>query len=148
MLDATSRRILEELQADGRLTIAELARRVNLSAPAVTERVQRLEREGVIAGYRAVVDPQKVGFPLAAVVRIAPAPRKLARVRELVQETPEIVECHRITGEDCFVCELHLRSVDELEPILDRFAPYGRTTTSLIHSSPVPRRPLPLVPPR
>jgi Lrp/AsnC family transcriptional regulator, leucine-responsive regulatory protein len=144
MIDETARRILEELQADGRLSMAELGRRVNLSAPAVAERVQRLERDGVIAGYRAVVDPKALGYPLAAIVRLAPAPRQLERMRAIAAEIPEIVECHRITGEDCFVCELHLRSIEDLEPILDRFAPYGRTTTSLVHSTPVPRRALPL----
>ena len=143
-MDETSRRIVKELQRDGRLTIAELGRRVNLSAPAVAERVQRLEREGVITGYHAAVDPAKVGYPLAAIVRIAPAVRQLEKIRELARETPEVVECHRITGEDCFFLKLHLRSIDELEPLLDRFTPYGRTTTSLIHSSPVSGRPLPL----
>lgn len=143
-MDATSRRILEELQADGRLTIAELGRRVNLSAPAVAERVQRLERDGVITGYHAAVDPAKVGYPLAAIVRVAPAVRQLEKIREVARETPGVVECHRITGEDCFFLKLHLRSMDELEPLLDRFTPFGRTTTSLIHSSPVAGRPLPL----
>jgi Lrp/AsnC family leucine-responsive transcriptional regulator len=143
-MDATSRRITAELQRDGRISLAELGRRVNLSAPAVAERVQRLEREGVITGYHAAVDPAKVGYPLAAIVRIAPATRQLEKIRELARETPEVVECHRITGEDCFFLKLHLRSIDELEPLLDRFTPYGRTTTSLIHSSPVANRPLPL----
>jgi Lrp/AsnC family leucine-responsive transcriptional regulator len=143
-MDATSRRILQELQTDGRLTIAELGRRVNLSAPAVAERVQRLERDGVITGYHAAVDPAKVGYPLAAIVRIAPATRQLDKIREIARESPEVVECHRITGEDCFFLKFHLRSIDELEPLLDRFTPYGRTTTSLIHSSPVAGRPLPL----
>ena len=143
-MDETSRRILEELQADGRLSVAELGRRVNLSAPAVAERLQRLEASGVITGYHATVDPAAIGYPLAAIVRIAPATRQLERIRELARETPEVVECHRITGEDCFFVKLHLRSIDDLEPILDRFTPYGRTTTSLIHSSPVESRPLPL----
>jgi Lrp/AsnC family leucine-responsive transcriptional regulator len=143
-MDATDRRILEELQADGRLAIAELGRRVKLSAPAVGERVQRLERDGVITGYRAAVDPRRIGYPLAAIVRIAPATRQLEKIRELIRESPEVVECHRITGEDCFFLKLHVRSMDELEPLLDRFTPYGRTTTSLIHSSPVTERPLPI----
>lgn len=143
-MDATDRRILEELQADGRLAIAELGRRVKLSAPAVGERVQRLERDGVIAGYHAAVDPRRIGYPLAAIVRIAPATRQLEKIRELIRESPEVVECHRITGEDCFFLKLHVRSMDELEPLLDRFTPYGRTTTSLIHSSPVTQRPLPI----
>ncbi len=134
----------EALQADARLSLAELGRRVNLSAPAVAERLQRLEASGVIGGYHASVDPKAIGYPLAAIVRIAPATRQLERIRELARETPEVVECHRITGEDCYFVKLHLRSIDDLEPILDRFTPYGRTTTSLIHSSPVERRPLPL----
>ncbi len=143
-MDPIDRRILEELQADGRLAIAELGRRVRLSAPAVGERVQRLERDGVITGYHAAVDPRRIGYPLAAIVRIAPATRQLEKIRELIRESPEVVECHRITGEDCFFLKLHVRSMDELEPLLDRFTPYGRTTTSLIHSSPVTERPLPI----
>jgi Lrp/AsnC family transcriptional regulator, leucine-responsive regulatory protein len=143
-MDATDRRIIEELQADGRLAMAELGRRVKLSAPAVAERVQRLERDGVITGYHAAVDPRRIGYPLAAIVRIAPATRQLDKIRELVRESPEVVECHRITGEDCFFLKLHVRSMDDLEPLLDRFTPYGRTTTSLIHSSPVRERPLPI----
>src|SRR5579871_2227120 len=141
VMDDTSRRILDELQADGRVSVAELARRVNLSAPAVAERIQRLEASGVIRGYHATIDPKAIGYPLAAIVRIAPATRQLERIRELARETPEVVECHRITGEDCFFVKVHLRSIDDLEPILDRFTPYGRTTTSLIHSSPVEYRP-------
>jgi len=142
-MDTTTQKILRELQANARLTIAELGRRVNLSAPAVAERVQRLEQSGVISGYHAAVDPKAIGYPLAAVVRVAPATRQLEKIRELARATPEVVECHRITGEDCFFLKLHLRSMDDLEEILDRFTPYGRTTTSLIHSSPVTNRPLP-----
>jgi Lrp/AsnC family transcriptional regulator, leucine-responsive regulatory protein len=143
-MDATTQKILQELQANARLSMAELGRRVNLSAPAVAERVQRLERAGVITGYHAAVDPKAIGYPLAAVVRVAPATRQLDRIRELARDTPEVSACHRVTGEDCFFLTIHLRSMDDLEPILDRFTPYGRTTTSLIHSSPVANRPLPL----
>jgi Lrp/AsnC family transcriptional regulator, leucine-responsive regulatory protein len=146
MLDAVNRAILEELQRDARLSMAELGRRVNLSPPAVAERVQRLEREGVIRGYHAEIDPTKLGYTVAAVVRVAPATRQLEKIRQVARDTPQVVECHRITGEDCFFLKLHLRSIDELEPLLDRFTPYGRTTTSIIHSSPVDRRPLPLDP--
>jgi Lrp/AsnC family leucine-responsive transcriptional regulator len=142
MLDAVNRAILHELQQDARLSMAELGRRVNLSPPAVAERVQRLERDGVIRGYHADVDPTKLGYTIAAVVRVAPATRQLDRIRELARESPEVVECHRITGEDCFFLKLHLRAIDDLEPLLDRFTPYGRTTTSIIHSSPVDGRAL------
>ena len=146
MLDAVNQAILEELQLDARLSMAELGRRVNLSAPAVAERVQRLEGDGVIRGYHAELDPTKLGYTVAAVVRVAPATRQLDKIRQVARDTPQVVECHRITGEDCFFLKLHLRSIDELEPLLDRFTPYGRTTTSIIHSSPVDRRPLPLDP--
>jgi Lrp/AsnC family transcriptional regulator, leucine-responsive regulatory protein len=144
LLDAVNLRVLEELVADGRVAMAELGRRVGLSAPAVAERVQRLERAGVITGYRAEIDPRALGFPVSAVVRIRPAPGQLQRIPEIAQETREVAECHRITGEDCYLLRLHLRSIDELEDVLDRFTPYGLTTTSIVHSTPVPRRHPPL----
>jgi Lrp/AsnC family leucine-responsive transcriptional regulator len=143
LLDEIDRRIVGELVADGRLPMAELGRRVSLSPPAVADRVQRLERAGVITGYHARVDPRALGYPVAAVVRVAPASGQLQRIRDVAQGTPEVTECHRITGEDCFLLKLHLRSLDDLEGVLDRFTPYGRTTTSLVHSSPVENRSLP-----
>jgi Lrp/AsnC family transcriptional regulator, leucine-responsive regulatory protein len=144
LLDEIDRRLLEELGADGRLTMAELGRRVNLSPPAVAERVQRLERSGVITGYKAVIEPKAIGYPLAAVVRVRPASRQLHTIPEVARDTPEVVECYRITGEDCFFLKLHLRSIDDLEEILDRFVEFGQTTTSIIHSAPVASRQLPL----
>jgi Lrp/AsnC family leucine-responsive transcriptional regulator len=143
-LDATSRRLLEELERDARLSLAELGRRVSLSAPAVADRLQRLERDGVIVGYRAEVDPVALGYPIAAVVRVRPASRQLHRIPEIARESPEVVECYRITGEDCFFLKVHLRRIDDLEDVLDRFTPFGQTTTSIIHSAAVPRRGLPL----
>src|SRR4051794_23313586 len=144
MLDDLNRAIVEELQRDARLSMAELGRRVSLSPPAVAERVQRLERGGVIVGYHAEVDPKAIGFPVGVVVRVRPVPGQLHRIPEIARETPEVVHCDRITGEDCYLLKLHLRSMDDLEEILDRFALAGRTTTSIVHSSPVPRRALPL----
>jgi Lrp/AsnC family transcriptional regulator, leucine-responsive regulatory protein len=140
LLDGVNRRLLAELQEDARLTQAELGRRVGLSAPAVAERLQRLEAEGVIAGYRAVVNPRAAGLALSAVLRIRPAPRELRKVAELARRTPEVVECHRITGEDCYFMKLHLRDVEHMEEVIDRFAVYGQTTTSIMQSSPVPLR--------
>jgi Lrp/AsnC family leucine-responsive transcriptional regulator len=142
--DGTSRRILEALQEDGRVSLAELGRRVGLSAPAVAERVQRLERDGVITGYHAQVDPRALGYALAVVIRIRPAPRELRKVAELAKATPEVVECHRITGEDCFFMKAHVRDVGHLEEIIDRFVVFGQTTTSIVQSSPVPVRALPV----
>jgi Lrp/AsnC family transcriptional regulator, leucine-responsive regulatory protein len=144
LLDDINRRLLDELQRDGRVAFAELGRRVGLSAPAVAERVGRLEREGVITGYRAEVDPRAIGYTLAAVVRIRPFARQIHKIPEIAMQTPEIVECERITGEDCFLLRLHVRAMDDLEPVLDRFTPFGQTTTSIVHSAPVARRALPL----
>jgi Lrp/AsnC family transcriptional regulator, leucine-responsive regulatory protein len=106
----------------------------------MAERVQRLERTGVITGYRAEIDPRALGYELTAVVRIKPAPGQLPRIPELALEIPEVGECHRITGEDCFFLKVHLRSIDDLSVVLDRFLAYGETTTSLINASPIPRR--------
>ena len=144
LLDEINLRLLKELEADGRLGMAELGRRIGMSAPAVAERVQRLERAGVITGYRAEIDPVRLGFPVAAVVRIRPSPGQLQRIPEIARETPEVGECSRITGEDCYLLRLQLRSIDDLEDVLDRFTPYGLTTTSIVHSAPVPRRGPPL----
>jgi Lrp/AsnC family transcriptional regulator, leucine-responsive regulatory protein len=143
-LDDANLRLLAELQEDARLSFAELGRRVGLSSPAVAERLARLEDDGVIRGYSADIDPRALGFTLGVVIRIRPAPRELHKVAELAQRTPEVVECHRITGEDCYFMKVYLRSIDDLEPILDLFTPHGRTTTSIVHSAPVPPRPLPV----
>jgi Lrp/AsnC family transcriptional regulator, leucine-responsive regulatory protein len=144
LLDDINRRLLDELQRDGRAAFAELGRRVGLSAPAVAERVGRLEREGVITGYRAEVDPRAIGYSLSAVVRIRPFARQIHKIPEIAAQTPEVVECERITGEDCFLMRLHVREMEDLEPVLDRFTPFGQTTTSIVHSAPVARRALPL----
>ena len=140
MLDAVNKRIIEELQGDARLSMAALGRRVNLSAPAVAERVQRLEREGVIRGYRADVDPRALGYELSVVLRIRPAPNMIRKVAELARKTPEVTECHRVTGEDCYVMRLYVRDVLHLEELIDHFVLYGQTTTSIVQSSPVPGR--------
>jgi Lrp/AsnC family leucine-responsive transcriptional regulator len=143
-LDATDRKIIGELTSDGRVSLAELGRRVSLSSPAVAERVQRLERAGVITGYRAEIDPRALGYQLTAIVRVKPAPGQLPRIPELAAEIEQVGECHRITGEDCFYLKLYLRSIDELSELLDRFLAYGETTTSIVNASPIPRRDPPI----
>jgi len=142
--DAANVRLLEELQGDPRLTMTELGRRVGMSSPAVTERVRRLEEAGVIKGYRLDLDPAALGLPLAAYVRVRPNPGRLPEVAELARRIPEVVECHRITGEDCFILKVHLPAMDQLDRLLDRFLLHGVTTTSIIQSSPVPPRLPPL----
>jgi Lrp/AsnC family transcriptional regulator, leucine-responsive regulatory protein len=143
-LDDANLRLLAELQEDARLSFAELGRRVGLSSPAVAERMTRLEETGVIKAYRAEIDPRALGFTLGVVIRIRPAPRELHKVAELAQRTPEVVECHRITGEDCYFMKAWVRDVEHLEEVIDQFAIYGQTTSSIMQTSPVPGRSAPL----
>ncbi|HEY6758075.1 MAG TPA: Lrp/AsnC family transcriptional regulator [Baekduia sp.] len=139
-LDDVDRALLVELQADARMSLAELGRRVGLSPPAVAERVKRLTDDGVIRGFRTDVDPRALGYALSAMVRIRPAPRQIPKVADLARDTPEVVECHRITGEDCFFMKVHVRDVEHLEDVIDRFTVFGQTTTSVMQTSPVPGR--------
>jgi Lrp/AsnC family leucine-responsive transcriptional regulator len=139
-LDGVDRDLLVQLQADARMSLAELGRRVGLSSPAVAERVRRLTDEGVIRGFHTDVDPRALGYALSAIVRIRPAPRQIAKVADLARDTPEVVECHRITGEDCFFMKVHVRDVEHLEEVIDRFTVFGQTTTSVMQTSPVPGR--------
>ncbi|GAA2758233.1 Lrp/AsnC family transcriptional regulator [Actinopolymorpha rutila] len=144
LLDAVNLRLLAELLDNPRLSMSELARRVGMSSPAITERVQRLEEAGVIAGYRVDLDPAALGMPVTALVRIRPGPGQLPRIAATARDTPQVVECHRITGEDCFFLKVHAPSIAELEEVLDGFLLFGQTTTSIVVSTPVPPRSLPL----
>ena len=142
--DERNLELIRLLQADPRASISELARRIGMSAPAVKERLTRLEEEGVIAGYRLDLDPKALGWPIMVFVRVRPMPGQLPRIAELARSLPQVAECHRITGEDCFVMRVYLERLEDLDPLLDRFLAYGQTTTSLVQSSPVPPRGLPL----
>jgi Lrp/AsnC family leucine-responsive transcriptional regulator len=142
--DPRNVRLLRLLRADPRMGISAMARRIGMSAPAVRERVLRLEEAGIITGYRVELDPRALGFPLMIFVRVRPMPAKLVKIAELAASMPQVVECHRITGEDCFILKIHLESLDSLDQILDRFLVYGQTTTSIVQSTPVALRHLPL----
>ncbi|MGE0213101.1 MAG: Lrp/AsnC family transcriptional regulator [Parvibaculaceae bacterium] len=144
VLDGIDRRLLELLVADARTPMAELARDVGLSAPSAAERIRRLEEAGVIQGYSAKIDPKALGLPLAAWLRVRPLPGELQTVVEILRGLPAIVECDRITGEDCFLARAHVRSVEELERLIDRIIPHAMTNTSIIQSTPVERRLPPL----
>jgi Lrp/AsnC family leucine-responsive transcriptional regulator len=137
LLDLVGWRILDELQRDARLSYSELAARVGLSPPAVAERMRRLEEAGIITGYRAVIDPAKVGLPITAYIRCTSSGPQVGMI---ARELPEVLECHRITGGDAFILKVVVASVAHLEAIIDRLLPYGQPTTSLVLSSPVPER--------
>ncbi len=142
MLDSLNLQILREPQADPRISMWELARRVRLSPPAVTERVDRLRQNRVVSGWRLEVDPEALGLPITAYARAKPGPGQLGRLAALAQETEEVTECHRITGDDCFLIKLHVRTMAHLADVLDRFSVHGQLTTSIVVSTPVPLRPV------
>ncbi|MFF8959897.1 Lrp/AsnC family transcriptional regulator [Streptomyces sp. NPDC014894] len=140
--DATDWRILRALQRDGRAGFARLARDVSMSASAVTERVRRLEEAGVIAGYTAVVEPERVGLPILAFVRLRYPNGNYKPFHDLLETTPEILEAHHVTGDDCFVMKVAVRSMPHLEEVSGRIGALGSVTTSVVYSSPLPRRPV------
>jgi Lrp/AsnC family transcriptional regulator, leucine-responsive regulatory protein len=144
-VDAVDARILSALTADARASVAELARFVGLSAPSAAERIRRLEESGVIEGYAASIGPRALGLTVAAWLRVRPVPGGLGTVAEILRSLPEIVECDRVTGEDCFVARAYLKSIDDLERLIDQIIPHAMTTTSIIQSTLVKRRPPPIV---
>ncbi|MFF6909786.1 Lrp/AsnC family transcriptional regulator [Streptomyces sp. NPDC012389] len=138
--DATDWRILDVLQRDGRATFAELARAVAMSPSAVTERVRRLEETGVISGYAAVVDAERLGLPILAFVRLRYPHGNYKPFHDLLETAPEVVEAHHVTGDDCFVLKVTARSMRHLEEVTGRIGALGSVTTSVVYSSPLPRR--------
>ncbi|WP_329321078.1 Lrp/AsnC family transcriptional regulator [Streptomyces sp. NBC_01262] len=141
-LDATDWRILEALQNDGRASYAELARAVAMSPSAVTERVRRLEEAGVISGYSAVIDHDRIGLPILAFVRLRYPHGNYKPFHDLLATTPEVLEAHHVTGDDCFVMKVTARSMRHLEQVAGRIAGLGSVTTSVVYSSPLSRRAL------
>ncbi|MFJ7630510.1 Lrp/AsnC family transcriptional regulator [Streptomyces sp. NPDC097595] len=139
-LDSTDWAILDELQRDGRIAFTELARRVNLSASATTERVRRLESAGIVTGYRAEVDLERAGYVALAVVRLKYPGSRHEPLRRMLKERPEILECLRTTGDDCYVLKVAATSMAHLEEIVDELAEFGSTTTNLVFSRTLPFR--------
>ncbi|TKC89415.1 Lrp/AsnC family transcriptional regulator [Trinickia terrae] len=146
-LDETDRALLSALAEDSRMAVSELARQVGLSAPSTAERLRRLETQGVIERYTVQIDPRALGYTLQAIVRVKPLPGQLHLVEEVLRRIPEFVECDKVTGDDCFVCRLVLRSIEQLDEILSKVTERAETSTAIVKSTPVPRRLPPLAPP-
>ncbi|MDR6591542.1 Lrp/AsnC family transcriptional regulator [Agrobacterium tumefaciens] len=141
--DEIDARLLTKLSENARLSNAELARQVGLSAPSVAERVRRLEDRGVITGYGARVDPSKLGLALTIMIRARPLPGEMKNMIEALRDTPEIVRCDRVSGDDCFVAIAHVRDVKQMEAVIDRIVPYGATNSGIVQSAPFePRLPV------
>jgi Lrp/AsnC family transcriptional regulator, leucine-responsive regulatory protein len=139
-LDSTDWAVLGELQHDGRLSIADLAKRVNLGPTATTDRVRRLEAAGVITGYHARVDLSRVGLPVRAVIRLVYEAKRHDLLRRLLEQRVEILECQRITGEDCYYLKVAAENTAHLEALVDELGGFGHTTTSVIYSETLPFR--------
>jgi|ERR1700694_3076491 Lrp/AsnC family leucine-responsive transcriptional regulator len=144
MLDDIDRNIVEVLRGDARVSLKELAQRVSLSSPSTSERLRRLEERGVIRSFTVDIDPLVLGYSLQAIVRIKPLPGKLQAVQKLIEDIPEFTECDKVTGDDCFIGRLHLRSIEQLDQILDRISDKAETSTAIVKSTPVRRRLPPL----
>ena len=144
LTDATNLELLVLLQENPRAPISQLARKIGMSNPAVKERVLRLQESGILSGFRLELNPKELGYQVMAFVRMRPLPGHLNKVAELAQSIPEVTECYRITGEDCFIMKVYLKEISHLDRVLDRFLAHGQTTTSIVQSSPVPTRSLPL----
>lgn len=140
MLDDLDRRIVEILVDDARISLKELAARVNLSSPSTSERLRRLEERGVIRAFTVDVDPAALGYTLQAIVRIKPLPGRLHQVQKLVEEIPEFTECDKVTGDDCFIGRLHIRSIGDLDRILDKITDKAETSSAIVKAQPVRRR--------
>ncbi|HLL66282.1 MAG TPA: Lrp/AsnC family transcriptional regulator [Micromonosporaceae bacterium] len=139
-VDEIDWRILVALQRDGRLSYAELAREVAMSPSALAERVRRLEEAGVISGYRAVISLDRVGLAILAYVRLRYPSGNYRPFHSLLGSTPEILEAHHVTGEDCFILKVAARSMQHLEAVTGRIAGLGPITTTVVYSSPLPQR--------
>lgn len=143
-IDAIDRKILAALAGDGRMSIKELAARIGLSAPSTSERLKRLEDDEVIQRFTLELDPKALGYQLQAIIRIKPLPGRLASVEKALLEMDEIIECDKVTGDDCFVVRVHLRSIEDLDRLVDRLAQQAEINTSLVKAVTVPRRLPPL----
>lgn len=140
MLDDLDRRIVEILVDDARISLKELASRVNLSSPSASERLRRLEERGVIRAFTVDIDPAALGYTLQAIVRIKPLPGRLHAVQKLIEEIPEFTECDMVTGDDCFVARLLIRSTSDLDQILDKITDKAETSSAIVKAQPVKRR--------
>lgn len=137
MLDEIDWKILTELQQNARTSYAELGRKINLTTPAVIERIRKLEDAKIITGYRAEIDTAKIGLPITAFIRMSISGVDFSKIVEIAVAAEEVLECHRGTGNDSFIMKVAVSDVEHLQTLIDRLVPYGVTTTSIVLSSPL-----------
>ena len=144
MIDEIDRSILEFLVGNARISLKDLAAAIGLSSPATSERLRRLEERGVIRNYTIEIEPRLLGHALQAMVRIRPLPGRTPVVQRLIQDTPEITECDKVTGDDCFIARVFVRSMEHLDEVVDRIAEEATTNTSIVKGQLIQRRPPPI----
>lgn len=144
-LDDIDRALLAALAEDARASVSDLARQIGLSAPSTSERMRRLEAQGVIGGYTVRIDPRALGYTLQAIVRVKPLPGQLHLVEEMLRRIPEFIECDKVTGDDCFIARVYLHSIEQLDEILTKVTERAETSSAIVKTTPVPRRLPPLV---
>ncbi len=140
IMDAIDQRLLFLLEQDSRVSLKKLGAAVQMSSPSVSERLKRLEERGILRAYTIDIDPIALGYTLQALVRIKPLPGQLKVVQALIEQTPEFCECDKVTGDDCFVARLFVRSVEQLDSILERISEKAELNTSIVKSQPIKRR--------
>lgn len=139
-LDGVDLQLLSILEADGRITVRELAQSIGMSAPSVTERLRRLESRGIIRNFTVDINLSMLGYPLEAIVRVKPRSGQLKRVEKMIEGQQRFVSCDRVTGDDCYIAKLMLRSIDELDDLLEPFHECAETNTSIVKSSLIKKR--------
>ena len=139
-LDENDQQLIDALAHNARTSIADLARLIGLSPQSTSDRIKRMEDLGVIVGFAVRLDPAALGLGVGAYIRVRPAMGELQRVSKLLADIREIVECDRVTGEDCFIAKVFVPRIDDLERVIDKLLPFAQTDTSIIQSSPVRRR--------
>ncbi|OLU34734.1 Lrp/AsnC family transcriptional regulator [Pseudomonas sp. PA27(2017)] len=140
MIDEIDQQLIIALTEDSRRSLKALAQISGLSSPSVAERLRKLEDKGVLKGYGVDIDPRAFGYQLQAIVRIRPLPGQLHEVERQIQATPQFTECDKVTGEDCFIARLHVRSMEQLDEILDHINVYALTNTAIVKKTTVKRR--------
>ena len=139
-IDGVGWRLLKLLQENARLSFRQIGEAIGLTAPAVAERVRRLEDAGIVQGYRADIDLAKVGLPIQAFIHVNTNSQQSARLRKAVQDMPCVVECHCVTGNESYILKVAVTAVPHLEHLLLELGTFGDVRTSLVLSSQVTRR--------
>jgi Lrp/AsnC family leucine-responsive transcriptional regulator len=143
--DALDSKIIEALSENARMSMRDLAEYISMSAPSATERVRKLTDSGAIRGFTVDLDPKAFGYSLQAIVRIKPRRGQLQTVAKILVEMPECIECDEVTGEDCFIARIWLRSIESLEDVLAPLKDRSETNTSIVHKTTVRRRHPPVI---